>query len=62
MAALGAKQLAVRVEDEMLVAIDRKRMQAAEKSGQIPTRSDIVRLALEAYLSASDKKTNEQKK
>lgn len=62
MAALGAKQLAVRVEDEMLVAIDRKRMQAAEKSGQIPTRSDIVRLALEAYLSASDEKANEQKK
>jgi len=47
----GQKQLAVRVEDDLLIAIDKKRMEMAESSGTIPTRSDVVRIALEDYLS-----------
>lgn len=47
----GQKQLAVRVEDDLLIAIDKKRMEMAESSGTIPTRSDVVRIALEHYLS-----------
>ena len=48
----GQKQLAVRVDDETLQLIDKKRMQLAADSGVIPTRSDIVRVALEEYLKA----------
>lgn len=48
----GQRQLAVRLEDEVLLAIDRKRMEIAERTGEIPTRSDIVRDALAAYLDA----------
>ena len=54
MASLGAKQLAVRVEDEMIAAIDKKRMEIAEREGSIPTRSDIVRMAIEAFLAAGE--------
>lgn len=46
----GQKQLAVRVDDETLQAIDKKRMELAESQGTIPSRSDIVRIALEQFL------------
>ncbi len=47
----GQKQLAVRVDDETLKAIDRKRMELAEQGGGgIPSRSDVVRMALDQYL------------
>lgn len=49
----GQSQLAVRVDDETLLALDRKRMDIAEQTGQIPTRSDVVRIALETYLKLS---------
>ena len=51
-------QLNVRVSDDLEKAIDEKRIQLRETLGTIPTRSDILRFALEAYLqldlSASD--------
>ncbi|MFZ4538787.1 hypothetical protein [Propionivibrio sp.] len=47
----GSKQLAVRVEDELLVAIDKKRLEMAHAQGTIPTRSDVVRAAIERFLS-----------
>lgn len=47
----GQKQLAVRVDEETLHSIDKKRMELAEKeSGGIPSRSDVVRMALDQYL------------
>ena len=46
----AGKQLAVRVDDELIAAIDRRRLDLAKESGRIPTRSDIVRLALEKFL------------
>ena len=46
----AGKQLAVRVDDELIAAIDRRRLDLAKESGPIPTRSDIVRLALEIFL------------
>jgi len=53
----GQKQLAVRVDDETLQAIDRKRMALAQKTGGgIPSRSDIVRMALDQYLDRKDRK------
>ena len=49
----GNKQLAVRIDDDLLAAIDRKRLEIGNAGGQIPTRSDVVRIALEQYLKAA---------
>jgi hypothetical protein len=59
----GQRQLAVRVDDETLVAVDKKRMEIAAQMGKIPTRSDVVRIALETYLKSSDEpqKKNQSK-
>jgi len=51
-----SKQLAVRVEESFLSAIDQKRIELSKGMGSIPSRSDIVRLALEQYLQLDSKK------
>jgi hypothetical protein len=43
-------QLNVRVSPEVERLIDDKRIALKEKLGHIPTRSEILRLALSAYL------------
>jgi hypothetical protein len=43
-------QLNVRVSDQLGKLIDKKRIDLSKKLGTIPSRSDVVRLALEAYL------------
>ncbi len=43
-------QLNVRVSDVLEKAIDEKRIELRATLGTIPTRSDVLRLALEAYL------------
>lgn len=42
----------VRVSAQLEKLIDKKRIELSAKLGLIPSRSDIVRLALEAYLGA----------
>jgi hypothetical protein len=44
-------QLNIRVSDELEQLIDQKRIALASTLKVIPTRSDVVRYALEAYLS-----------
>lgn len=43
-------QLNLRMSDELRRAIDAKRIELAESTGSIPTRSEILRLALEGFL------------
>lgn len=43
-------QLNVRVSETLEKAIDEKRIELRATLGTIPTRSDVLRLALEAYL------------
>ncbi len=43
-------QLNVRVSEALERAIDERRIKLRETLGTIPTRSDVLRLALEAYL------------
>jgi hypothetical protein len=50
---MSRTQLNVRVSVELEKAIDAKRVQLLETLGTIPTRSDILRMALEAYLDIS---------
>jgi hypothetical protein len=47
---MSRAQLNVRVSDQLGRAIDKKRIELSHKLGAIPSRSDIVRFALEGYL------------
>jgi Arc/MetJ-type ribon-helix-helix transcriptional regulator len=47
---MSRTQLNVRVSEELEKAIDEKRIELRAKLGSIPSRSDVLRLALEAYL------------
>lgn len=50
-------QINVRLDNEMIGLLDEKRIEFQKELGTIPTRSDVVRIALEKYLRASTKKT-----
>ncbi len=52
-------QLNVRISERLESAIDEKRIELRETLGAIPSRSDVLRLALEAYLGI-DLKEDEQ--
>jgi Arc/MetJ-type ribon-helix-helix transcriptional regulator len=47
---MSRTQLNVRVSEELERAIDEKRIELRATLGSIPSRSDVLRLALEAYL------------
>jgi len=47
---MSRPQLNLRVSEELEKAIDEKRIALRESLGTIPTRSDVLRLALESYL------------
>lgn len=47
---MSRSQLNVRVSEELERAIDEKRIELRESLGTIPSRSDVLRLALESYL------------
>jgi Arc/MetJ-type ribon-helix-helix transcriptional regulator len=47
---MSRTQLNVRVSESLEQAIDEKRIELREKLGVIPSRSDVLRFALEAYL------------
>ena len=47
---MSRTQLNVRVSESLEKAIDEKRIELRATLGSIPSRSDVLRLALEAYL------------
>ncbi len=47
---MNRTQLNVRVSESLEKAIDEKRIALRAELGSIPSRSDVLRLALEAYL------------
>jgi hypothetical protein len=49
-------QINVRLDNELIGLLDEKRIEFQKELGTIPTRSDVVRIALEKYLRASTKK------
>jgi ABC-type phosphate transport system auxiliary subunit len=46
------QQLNVRLDDEVIRQVDEKRIELQRKMGTIPTRSDILRMALEKFLKS----------
>ena len=63
---MSRNQLNIRVSDELETLIDKKRIELASSMKIIPTRSDVVRYALESYLGTSlnatdyDRRTSEK--
>jgi Arc/MetJ-type ribon-helix-helix transcriptional regulator len=47
---MSRTQLNVRISDQLEKAIDEKRIELRAAIGTIPSRSDVLRMALEAYL------------
>ena len=43
-------QLNLRISDELAKLIDAKRIELSQTRGNIPSRSDVLRVALEQYL------------
>ena len=64
---MSRNQLNIRVSDELEELIDKKRIELASTLKVIPTRSDVVRYALEQYLGKSigetdyDRRTTDDK-
>lgn len=50
---MSRNQLNIRVSDELEALIDKKRIELASTMNAIPSRSDVVRYALETYLGVS---------
>lgn len=50
------KQVNVRLEPEQERRIDEKRAQLQKELGRIPTRSEVVRMALDAFLKPISRK------
>jgi len=46
-------QINVRLTPDILDQLDKKRAELLPMAGRIPTRSDVVRLAIQAYLQAT---------
>ena len=56
---MSRNQLNIRVSDELEALIDQKRIDLASSMKVIPTRSDVVRYALESYLCVSLSETDQ---
>jgi len=48
-------QINVRVPPDLMEHLDKRRMDLHSTMGKIPSRSDVVRLALESYLLGPEK-------
>ena len=44
------KQINVRLDESTLKLVDSRRMELGQETGNIPTRSDVFRIALDEYL------------
>ena len=56
---MSRNQLNIRVSDELESLIDKKRIDLASTMKVIPTRSDVVRYALEDYLGITMSETDQ---
>ncbi len=59
---MSRNQLNIRVSDELEGLIDKKRIELASTMKVIPTRSDVVRFALESYLGITMTETDQDRR
>ena len=48
---MGREQINVRIDSELAMKLDQKRIELQKDIGKIPSRSEVIRLAIEKYLS-----------
>jgi hypothetical protein len=59
---MSRNQLNIRVSDELESLIDKKRIDLSSTMKIIPTRSDVVRYALESYLNITMDETDQDRR
>jgi len=59
---MSRNQLNIRVSNELESLIDKKRVDLASTMKVIPTRSDVVRYALESYLGITMSETDQDRR
>ena len=47
-------QINVRVDPSLLERIDKKRIEMQQKLGKIPSRSDVIRVAIERFVDSKN--------
>ncbi len=55
-------QVNVRLDQALVERIDQKRIELREQIGAIPTRSDVLRMALEAFLATKSASPRQKSK
>jgi Arc/MetJ-type ribon-helix-helix transcriptional regulator len=56
------QQLNVRVTDDVVKKLDEQRVQLSSRLARIPSRSEVIRIALERYLDATNRAARAKKK
>jgi Arc/MetJ-type ribon-helix-helix transcriptional regulator len=49
-------QINVRITEQLAAQIDQKRVEIQKQEGRIPSRSDVVRMAIENFVSSKHQK------
>lgn len=49
-------QINVRITEQLAAKIDQKRVEIQKQEGRIPSRSDVVRMAIEVFLKGKQSK------
>lgn len=55
-------QINMRIDKELAARIDKKRIDLADELQRIPTRTDVIKMALELYLEGSQKPSGKNKR
>jgi len=48
---MSREQINVRIDPELATKLDQKRMELQKDMGKIPSRSEVIRMALERFLA-----------
>lgn len=55
-------QINMRIDKELAARIDKKRIDLADKLQRIPTRTDVIKMALELFLEDGSKPSGKTKR
>jgi hypothetical protein len=55
-------QINMRIDKELAEAIDKKRIELTSQLQRIPTRTDVIKMALDVFLNDADKQPGKSKK
>lgn len=59
---MASMQINMRMDKELAARIDRKRIELSEELQRIPSRTEVIKMALELFLEGSQKLSGKSKK